>query len=196
MKALILNGAKEGHSSIGRLQTILVRALERTGWQAEPVLLYEKRIANCKGCFGCWVRTPGECVIDDFGRDIARMMIGSDLVVYLTPVTFGGYSARLKKAVDRTIPLVLPFFTQIDGEIHHKPRYESYPRLVSLGLMRAPDDESERIFGELLARNALNFHTNAYASAVFFEAELTGEDNMENVVNRIQETLAGVVVDQ
>ena len=84
-------------------------------------------IRPCIGCFGCWVQTPGECLIDDAARQIAPAIIGSDLVIYLTPVTFGGYSSELKKALDRCICLILPFFTKIDGEMHHKPRYDRYP---------------------------------------------------------------------
>jgi multimeric flavodoxin WrbA len=45
--------------------------------------------------------TPGECVIKDAGCDVARDVSHSDLVILLTPMSFGGYSSELKKAVDR-----------------------------------------------------------------------------------------------
>jgi len=47
------------------------------------------QIAACVGCFGCWVKTPGNCVIDDYGRETTRKAIQSDLMVGLIPVTFG-----------------------------------------------------------------------------------------------------------
>jgi hypothetical protein len=105
------------------------------------------------------------CRIDDTGRSVAASLINSDLVVYLTPVTFGGYSSELKKALDRSICLILPFFTRIDGEVHHQPRYECYPSLLGLGVLPAPDLEQERIFARLVERNAINLHAPSSAAA-------------------------------
>jgi len=128
-------------------------------------------VRHCAGCFGCWVQTPGVCLIDDAARDIARAVIQSDLVIYLTPVTFGGYSSELKKVLDRLICLILPFFTQIDGEVHHQPRYERYPRLLGLGLLPRPDDEAAEVFSRLVARNAINLHAPAHAAGVVNERQ-------------------------
>jgi hypothetical protein len=89
-----------------------------------------------------------------------------DLTVYLTPVTFGGYSSVLKTMVDRLIPNVLPFFKKIDGEIHHTPRYERYPALVAIGVQSEADAEAERIFKTLVSRNAINYHAPAQAAIV------------------------------
>ncbi|MFZ3171799.1 MAG: hypothetical protein WA118_07460 [Carboxydocellales bacterium] len=38
----------------------------------------------------CWLKAPGICIIDDAGRNIAQAVIGSDLLVILSPVTFWG----------------------------------------------------------------------------------------------------------
>ena len=84
--------------------------------------LSEIRISDCLGHFKCWTKNPGICTIDDASRDITRKMMSGDLLVFLTPMVFGGYSYHLKKAVDRLIPNVLPFFERIDGEIHHAKR--------------------------------------------------------------------------
>lgn len=32
--------------------------------------LSSKKIANCVGCFGCWTKTPGKCVIRDDATEI------------------------------------------------------------------------------------------------------------------------------
>ena len=91
---------------------------------------------------GCPVREgvvpsegPGRRRTHDAGPDVARTFINSDVVYLLTPVTFGGYSSELKKALDRIIGLASPFFVRIDGEFHHKTRYERYPRLVVIGVV-------------------------------------------------------------
>ena len=93
-------------------------------------------------------------------------MIGSDVLVLLTPVTFGGYSSEIKKAMDRSICMVSPFFRRVDGEVHHKLRYRRYPALAAVGVLHEPDEEQERIFGTLVERNALNFASPATAVCV------------------------------
>ena len=45
----------------------------------------------------------------------------------------GGYSSELKNAVDHLIPNILPFFANVDGETHHKPRYKRYAKLLIPG---------------------------------------------------------------
>lgn len=172
MKALVLNGERRGESTLSLVQETITETLSSRGWQAETILLRAKKIARCAGCFGCWTKTPGICVIDDFGKEIARKAAQSDFVVFLTAVTFGGYSSELKKAVDRfACPMLLPFFTRIGGEVHHKARYASLPGLIGIGVLPSPDEESERIFRELVKRNALNFHSPVALAAVYYGSQ-------------------------
>jgi multimeric flavodoxin WrbA len=119
----------------------------------------ELAIAPCAGCFGCWTRTPGECVIKDDAREVVGSYVGSDLVVYVTPVTFGGFSSQLKKLLDRIILSVLdPRFTVVGGEVHHRLRYRRYPKTVGFGTLPSSDPEAERLFARLVARNGINAH--------------------------------------
>jgi len=183
MKAIVLNGTENGDNALDTVYEILFSELKGMGWEVEPLILHDAKIASCQGCFGCWIKTPGICVIDDTGRDVARAVIQSDLVILLTPVTFGGYSSELKKAVDRLIPLLSPFFMKIEGEIHHKPRYERYPCLVGLGVLPRPDEESERLFETLVSRNALNFHSPAHAGSVVASSQ--GSEKIREEIRRL-----------
>lgn len=166
MRALIMNGAHAGDAEIDAAAAFLRRELEAVGIAAESLCLRDHRLAYCRGCFNCWVHTPGVCRTRDAGRDIARDWIRSDLVVLLTPVTFGGYSSELKKALDRVICLVSPFFVRIGGEVHHRPRYARYPGLFAIGWQDAGDEEEARTFHTLVARNALNMHAPVHGSRV------------------------------
>lgn len=168
MKALVLNGAKSGDPDLRVAEAALERELEAAGWEVGAVLLHRVKLAYCTGCFECWTKTPGECKTKDSAGDIARAMMASDLTVFLTPVTFGGYSSQLKKALDRLICLVSPFFQRIDGEVHHKKRYDDYPSLLGLGVLDEPDGEEERIFSTLVERNAINVHAPDHASLVLY----------------------------
>ena len=70
----------------------------------------------------------------------------------------------MKKALDRSIGIVSPFFTRIAGEVHHKKRYARYPSLLAVGVFAEDDPEERRIFSTLVARNALNFHAPSHAA--------------------------------
>lgn len=158
MNVLILNGALKGKDFTDAVAAYMIEYLLHEGYTVEIIHLHQHQLAKCTGCFGCWVKTPGICVIDDYGRTIAEKTMKADTVIWLTPVVFGGYSSELKKALDRIIPLVLPFFEKIEGEVHHKARYEKFPRIIVIGTMLEKDIEQQEIFEELIRRNSLNLH--------------------------------------
>jgi multimeric flavodoxin WrbA len=162
MQAVILNGAFAGDDICASVEAELASAFAGRGWGVECLRLRELTIAYCKGCFGCWVKTPGICPTRDDAGAVTRSFVRSDLAVLLTPVVFGGYSSELKKALDRSAGIVLPFFTRIDGQVHHKPRYRRYPALLAIGVVDGPDATEQRIFRTLVGRNAINFHAPAH----------------------------------
>ena len=166
MKAFILDGSSQDDVMAQAVRAAIVDELKTNGWDVDALTLRDTAIAGCMGCFGCWVKTPGTCVIPDAGREVPRRIIQSDLLALITPVTFGGYSSILKKALDRMIPILSPFFVKIKGEVHHKPRYSRYPVYVGIGLLPREDEESERIFKTLIERNAINAHSPTHAAFV------------------------------
>ncbi len=166
MNAIILDGST-GHENILTTYNNHVKVeLEDRGWDVEIIHLWQEHIATCIGCFGCWLKTPGECIIKDKGQEIAGKVARSDLLILSTPITFGGYSYQLKKIMDRLIPNILPFFTSINGEIHHKPRYEDNPNLLAIGYSPQNDPESERIFARLVNHNAINLYCTHYYTII------------------------------
>ncbi|HPL98454.1 MAG TPA: flavodoxin family protein [Bacillota bacterium] len=189
MKAVILNGGKENDLSIAEVLGTIVKELEATGADIRTFDLRDMNISRCLGCFNCWVKTPGVCIIDDDGRMIAKEAVQSDLVIFLTPVVFGGYSPELKMALDRLIPIVSPFFTKIQGEVHHKPRYKHYPSLVGIGILPENDQNKEKIFKTLVNKNAVNMHNPSWAACV-----LSGSQPAEQIRQQIKESLAKVGV--
>ncbi|MBW1717059.1 MAG: flavodoxin family protein [Deltaproteobacteria bacterium] len=191
MKAVILNGARKDDNALDSVHKIIVDELTGIGWQVKSFALREIKIAYCLGCFDCWVKTPGVCRFNDDGREIAGQFIQSNLSILFTPVTFGGYSAELKKALDRIICLLLPFFMRINGEVHHKLRYERYPRVMGVGVLPQADEESERIFKTLVNRNALNLHPPAHVGGVVLSSQTA-----EEIRKEIQTLLTAIEVIQ
>lgn len=159
MRAVILNGSNDDESPLNTGGNIIAEELKKNDYEVEMVELRNVGLATCIGCFGCWIKTPGECILKDQGREIAKAVARSDLLILLSPVTFGGYSFQLKKMLDRLIPNLLPLFTKINGEMHHKHRYREKSKLLAIGHLAEHDEESERIFKALIGRNALNMHS-------------------------------------
>jgi hypothetical protein len=161
MKVLILDAvsATDTPLSAAAMGRIIEEAYRKADWDVSRIVIQDEKLSPCRGCFQCWARTPGICVINDAGRGIAEAWVQSDVVVLVTPVTFGGYSSALKRAVDRVIPILSPFFMKIRGEVHHRPRYEKYPALVGLGVLPRRDDESAALFSRIINRHATNAHS-------------------------------------
>ncbi|TXT59633.1 MAG: Iron-sulfur flavoprotein [Promethearchaeota archaeon] len=169
MKTLILDGSKPKHPIQEEINSIVDELLKDTQSESTYILLADKQITYCQGCFDCWLKTPGICRIDDFGREITNLMVNNDLIILITPITFGGYSFELKKAVDRFIPNLLPFFKEVNGEIHHKQRYDNISSKIFIGFMKNSDEEKEDIFKELTQRNALNMEGDIFETLVYIQ---------------------------
>lgn len=175
MKAIILDGSQENDLTGERVRAALLAKLQTQGWEVEHVLVREKKIGNCAGDFFCWIRNPGLCNVADDNREIADAIVNSDLLVYLTPVTFGGYSSTLKKAVDHQVQNIAPFFSMMNGETHHQKRYAKYADFLAIGWLEQPDAQAEAVFRHLTWRNALNFYAEKSASGVVLASQTDGE---------------------
>ncbi|MBE0448996.1 MAG: flavodoxin family protein [Actinobacteria bacterium] len=187
MRILVLDGLRQSDAYIEPICGVAIDELRAKGWEADSIALRGIDVDHCRGCFKCWAKTPGICIINDAMRDIANRVVQSDVVLLVTPVTFGGYSSEPKKAMDRLIPLISPFFTTIGGEVHHKPRYEKYPALLGIGILGKSDKESERTFKTLVGRNAINLHSPRWDAEV-----LISDQKQETVRERIRTLFAKV----
>jgi multimeric flavodoxin WrbA len=119
----------------------------------------EMNIQYCIGCFDCWVKTPGRCVLKDDMEQILKSTVHADLQLFLSPAVAGFITADTKKVLDREIPLVLPFIRNFGGECHHPARYGKQPDLGILLMDDGTlDDETKAITFSIFDRLAKNFH--------------------------------------
>lgn len=190
MKATIMNGMHAGDGVIETIHAILLDELQARNWQITAFKLHEMDIRPCLGCFGCWIQTPGRCIMPDTD-EIAQAMIRSELFIFLTPVTFGGYSSELKKAIDHIISNIQPFFETVQGETHHRPRYDYYPNLLIVGTLPQHDPESEEIFRKLAERNALNMYPEILVTEIitYEQDEMTMKSLLQNALKQIEVAL-------
>ena len=102
MNALILDGRLEGQAGLDLVKKPMIDLLSVKEWEVESITLHEATIKGCTGCFRCWHTTPGICsgVGTDDAPGILKKIIACSLLVFLTPLTFGGYSSELKKIIE------------------------------------------------------------------------------------------------
>lgn len=123
MKVLVLNGSpKRERSNTMRLTCSF---LEGTGWTDTEIIDVAKTdIKACMGCFACWNKTPGKCVINDEMGKILAKMIAADVIVWSFPLYYFSVPGRLKNLIDRQLPLNLPFMAVGVESGGHPPRYD------------------------------------------------------------------------
>jgi multimeric flavodoxin WrbA len=167
MRITLLNGEPDPATPFQQYLLDVARQLAASGHTVTTLDLRELDLKGCSGCFGCWVKTPGECVKRDGSAQLCRAVIGADLAVLASPVTMGYTSALLKRATDQMIPLIHPFFVIEGGEVHHRARYASYPRFgLLLGAESGADAEDIEITTALWKRTARNLKFRLVLTAV------------------------------
>ena len=122
MKVLVLNGSPKKKSDTFRMTEAFLKGLNKEQEQDVQVInVIEKKIAPCRGCFGCWQRQDGHCVIEDDQNGILDAYRTADLVIWSFPLYCYGMPSHLKAVLDRTIPLVkMAMRQEADGTVRHE----------------------------------------------------------------------------
>jgi multimeric flavodoxin WrbA len=81
-------------------------------------------IRPCVGCFSCWTKDPGRCVIKDGYENMGSLIHHADEVVVISRYTYGGFSGFVKNVFDRSLGYVLPQLETAGSETHHQKRYD------------------------------------------------------------------------
>ncbi len=134
-------------------------------------------IKNCIGCFGCWNKTPGKCVIKDAFQNMGIYISQSDELIIISECVYGSLSPFVKSAVDRGISYVQPDFVMVNGEMHHKPRYSNHVELSAYFYGKDMTDNEKQTAKNLMQANMVNFYGKV-KTVEFFE---TAKD-MEGIV--------------
>jgi len=163
MKATVISDKDYQTELFQRLKELTDKFLNDQGFKTELMNIGKDDLAFCMGCFGCWIKKPGECVINDMMTQVNYNYINSDLVIYLSPVIFGQFSANIKNALDRWIPNMLPFFeTRPDGSTMHPSRYDSYPKQIIIGYGDNLSEEDVQLFIDITKKHRRNVEVMIY----------------------------------
>lgn len=114
-------------------------------------------INGCLGCFNCWVKTPGRCIIEDSYTEMPKYILEGGTFVIITKIKYGCYTSYVKNIIDRSIGILLPFFQIVNGELHHLPRYNnSALKFIVIGYGEDVTPDEEQTFKDLVKGNAIN----------------------------------------
>lgn len=122
MKILVINGSPKGEKSNSfQVAKAFLKGINEgnAGNEVEICHLSDKKIGHCLGCFGCWKKTPGICVLKDDMAQILKRVIEADLILYSFPLYYFSLPGLLKNYFDRLLPLALPFMEENTSGIGH-----------------------------------------------------------------------------
>ena len=122
MKILVLNGSPKKKSDTIRLTEAFLKGMNADGRHTVNIInVIERKIAPCRGCFGCWARGDGHCVFDDDQNAILDLYRDADVIIWSFPLYCYGMPSHLKAVLDRTIPLVkMKMVQEADGTVRHE----------------------------------------------------------------------------
>ncbi len=119
-------------------------------------------IRHCIGCFGCWIKTPGTCVLKDGYENMGELLSKSEKVTIISRCFYGCYSPFVKNVLDRSIPWLLPFFKILNNETHHKRRYQNEMRFAVHFYGENITAEEKETAKKLVKANCTNFYVKNY----------------------------------
>ena len=137
MKVLALNSSPRvgADSKTEWMLDHLLQGMADAGAAVEAVVLKDRKIKLCRGCFTCWTKTPGTCILkDDMTSELLPKWMAADLVVYASPLYHYTFNAQMKAFIERTLPILEPFLEEgADNRTDHSLRSDPPGRSGAVG---------------------------------------------------------------
>ncbi|MBQ9854128.1 MAG: flavodoxin family protein [Bacilli bacterium] len=205
MNILLINGSPKGkRSNTYKLATSFIDGIkEKEEVVLEELFVNKLEINPCVGCFSCWNKTPGKCVIKDDMQEVIEKLLWADITIWSFPLYYFSVPSKLKTLIDRQLPMVLPFMVKDAESGSHPARYDmsnkrnvlistcgfyttegNYDAVISMFNHLLGKDNYEKIFcsqGELFRVPELSKRTNEYLGYV-------KNAGQEYITSKIKET--------
>lgn len=117
-------------------------------------------IRACTGCFGCWTKTPGVCVIRDAIQEFPRQLSTCTAFYIVSENCYGGFSVFIKNVLDRFIGYMQPHFTIRNDEMHHISRYPHQLKFTVISYGRQGEQE-HKTMEKLVKANGINMNVSS-----------------------------------
>ncbi len=123
-------------------------------------------IHHCIGCFGCWIKTPGACIIRDKYGDMGEYLSKCQEVILISKCCYGGFSPFVKNVLDRSISYIHPYFVIRNGEMHHRRRYKNHMDMRVWFYGENITEKEKQTSEKLVKANSINL--DCYVSSISF----------------------------
>ena len=99
MKIIVLQGSPNIKGSTNLLVEAFTKGAEEVNHEIIRYDVSKMNINNCIGCVSCGYEGP--CIFKDDNEIIKREILSSDVIVFATPLYYYGFTAQIKKVIDR-----------------------------------------------------------------------------------------------
>ncbi len=123
-------------------------------------------IHHCIGCFGCWIKTPGACIIRDKYGDMGEYLSKCQEVILISKCCYGGFSPFVKNVLDRSISYIHPYFVIRNGEMHHRRRYKNHMDMRVWFYGENITEKEKQTSEKLVKANSINW--DCHVSSISF----------------------------
>ncbi len=109
MNVLVLNGSPKAERSNTMNVTRAFLEGFPDGAEIGIVHLSKLEIKPCMGCYSCWKKTNGKCVIQDDMQELYGKISRADIIIESFPLFFFGMPSTVKAMTDRCLPFMMPY---------------------------------------------------------------------------------------
>ena len=99
MKIVILQGSPNIKGSTNLLVESFSKGAKESNNEVIRFDICKMNINNCTGCVSCGYEGP--CIFKDDNEIIKNEILSSDMIVFATPLYYYGFTAQIKKVIDR-----------------------------------------------------------------------------------------------
>jgi len=133
-KTLIINGSprKKDGLTYFYLQ-YLIKGIKQVDVETEVIDIYNDNFnfEFCKGCFICWTKTNGECIVKDTTIELIEKINTAYLTIFAFPLYIDSIPGKLKAFLDRLFVMVMPVFVPYYNLTRH-PLWNLKERYIAL----------------------------------------------------------------
>lgn len=181
MNILVLNGSPR----MERSNTLRITNAFLEGFpddcNTEIVHLYKLNIKPCLGCFSCWTKTPGNCVINDDMQILYKKIENADVIIESFPLYFFGMPSGFKAVVDRCLPFMKTYLGTEDKDgrsSFHRLRNDAMYGKKLVIISTCGYVGTEPMYPALLKQYDLVCGEGKYTAILCPEGELFGYDGL------------------
>lgn len=189
MKLAIMNGLEDSAEGLSFIENLFGK-LKDSNYDVKEIKK-DIELVSCRACNGCWIKTPGRCLINDSGQFLSYIYNTYDIIIFISYIYFGSYSPWIKSILERLVPNILPYFEDRDGKMFHALRNDKYPHCIFIGVDKSFCIQEELdIFKRLTYANTGNMTGRTKSHHLILNLANPEEDT-DKIISLLKEMEAG-----